>query len=196
MIPSPTQPIRSRPPGPILALVGTALIVVLAACGSASGSQAVASLSPSGSTGPSSQPAGGSDTRPSALAYARCMRSHGVKDFPDPNADGDIQLNAAPGSDLDMNNSTFKAADAACKSLRPTGKQPAGLKDANLKYATCMRSHGVTDFPDPAPDGSLQLKTEPGGDLDPNNPTFKSADQACKKYLPSGGQGGSVNSDN
>lgn len=168
-------------------------IILLAGCGSETSGASVASLGPSGSSSTSSQSAGASSSqKPSALEYAKCMRSHGVKDFPDPNDKGDFELNAGPGSDLDKNNPTFKAADGACNSLLPSqGKQPAGLKDANLKYAKCMRSHGVKDFPDPAPDGSLQPKSTPGGDLDPNNPTFKAADAACKTYLPGGGEGGS-----
>jgi hypothetical protein len=124
------------------------------------------------------------------------MRAHGIADFPDPNADGDIQLNTEPGSDLDMDDPTFKAADGACKSLLPNsgGKPSAEVKEANIKYAACMRGHGIKDFPDPNADGVLQLQSTPGSDLDPTDPTFKAADEACKKYLPNGGAGQSLNS--
>jgi len=175
--------------------------VALAGCGTGTPRDAVASLSPSGSTatsGSSGRAAdeGATDTEPSELAYARCMRSHGVTDFPDPDASGEIQLDAGPGSDLSPDNPTFKAADEACKPLLPegSGEPPAGIKEANIKYAACMRENGVTDFPDPQPDGTLQLQSNPGGDLDPKNPTFKAADEACKQYLPDGGQGGSLSS--
>ncbi|MFT4085363.1 MAG: hypothetical protein QM638_22510 [Nocardioides sp.] len=194
--PSRPRPSRChRPRRTITALVAATGLVLLAGCGNGTG-PSVASLSPSGATGSSSPSASGSvGTTRSALAYAECMRAHGVTDFPDPNADGEIQLDTEPGSDLEASNPTFKAADAACKSLLPNqGKQPAHLKEDNLKYARCMRAHGVTDFPDPAADGTLQLKSTPGGDLDPTNPTFKSANAACKSYLPHGGEGSSLNS--
>jgi hypothetical protein len=119
------------------------------------------------------------------------MRSHGIKDFPDPDANGGIRLGAHPGSDIDPNNPTYRAADTACKSLLPPPQAPPkNLKAQNLKYAQCMRAHGISDFPDPQPDGTLQIQASPGGDLDPNNPRFKTADGACKKFQPAGGGGG------
>jgi hypothetical protein len=139
--------------------------------------------------------ASASGAHASALAYSKCMRSHGIKDFPDPNSDGELTLDAQPGSDIDPNNPTYKAADAACKSLLPPQqKPPAGLKEANLKYAKCMRSHGVSDFPDPSADGTLQIQSKPGSDLDPNNPTYKAADAACKHFELGGGNGGKLSS--
>jgi hypothetical protein len=127
------------------------------------------------------------------LAHARCMRAHGISNFPDPDANGNLQLNADAGSDLDPNNPRFKAADSACKSLLPPRKAPPkDLKAKTLKYARCMRAHGISDFPDPGPDGTLQIQATPGSDLDPNNPQYKAANDACKKYLPGGGAGGSL----
>ena len=52
------------------------------------------------------------------LAYSRCMRAHGISDFPDPQPAGDFQLNAAKGSDLDPRNPRFQAANEACKGFR------------------------------------------------------------------------------
>jgi hypothetical protein len=147
------------------------------------------------STGSGSPKASASGTaKASALAYSRCMRAHGIKDFPDPDAKGQIQLETHPGSDIDPDNPTFKAADAACKPLLPPAQQPpAHLKEDNLKYARCMRQHGISDFPDPQADGTLQIKAEPGSDLDPNNPRYKTANDACKDLLPAGGDGGVTN---
>ena len=118
------------------------------------------------------------------MAFSRCMRAHGIKDFPDPGSNGAINLNGAPGSDLDRNDPRFQAADQACKSLLPPGQtgSSGALRTANLNYARCMRSNGISDFPDPNADGSLSLKPSPGSDLDPNNPQYKKADNACKHY--------------
>jgi hypothetical protein len=127
------------------------------------------------------------------LAYTRCMRSHGISNFPDPNANGNLQLNADQGSNLDPNSAAFKAADAACKSLLPARQAPPeDMKALNLKFARCMRAHGISDFPDPAPDGGLRIQASPGSDLDPNSPRYKAAHDACKRNLPSGGAGGSA----
>ncbi len=156
-------------------LAGGLIACVALVTGCSSGgakSPGVASVgSPSGTSSSSGS------TKASALAYSQCMRAHGIKDFPDPDANGDVRLEAHPGSDLGPNK----------------GVPPKNLKAENLKYAKCMRARGVSDFPDPKPDGTLQLQAEPGSDLDPNNPVFKKADDACKQYLPNGGKGGSLN---
>jgi hypothetical protein len=51
-----------------------------------------------------------------------------------------------------------------------------------LKFASCMRSHGVPSFPDPH-DGTLLV---PQG-VSPNSPQFQSANRACRGLLPNGG---------
>jgi hypothetical protein len=184
-----TVPGRCGPTSKLAALLLSGALIITA-CGSGSGSKGpgVASVSPSGSA--SSSPGA---PRASMLAYARCMRAHGLTDFPDPGANGNLQLNADQGSNLDPNSVAFKAADAACKSLLPAPQAaPGGAKAQNLRYARCMRAHGISDFPDPKPDGTLQIQSSPGSDLDPNNPQYKAANDACKKYQPNGGAGGSA----
>jgi hypothetical protein len=123
------------------------------------------------------------------------MRAHGITKFPDPNSQGQLALNAGPGTGIDPNSPQYKAADGACRSLMPAGQslsaaQQAKMRSGNLKYAQCMRSHGISDFPDPNSQGQLQVQARPGGDLDPNNPLYQSADKACRHYqyvLPGGG---------
>jgi hypothetical protein len=170
----------------------TALLLsgaLITACGSGGGSKGpgVASVSPSGGASSSA-----GSPKASMLAYARCMRAHGITNFPDPNASGNLELNGEQGSDLDPNSVAFKAADAACKSLMPAVQAPKGAKAQNLAYARCMRAHGISDFPDPAPDGGLRIQSSPGSDLDSSNPRYKAANDACKRYLPNSGAGGSA----
>ena len=43
-----------------------------------------------------------------------------------------------------------------------------------LKFAKCMRSHGITNFPDPTPHGQLEYFG------DTNSPQFRTAAQACR----------------
>ena len=51
-----------------------------------------------------------------------------------------------------------------------------------LKYAQCMRTHGVPNFPDPTADGSFSLTG-----INPRSPAFQTAQKACSKLLPGGG---------
>lgn len=71
------------------------------------------------------------------------------------------------------------------------GSQADKASSIGVKFANCMHSHGVSDFPDSA------VSEQGGGGVGVNipsdvrsNPNFKSAMQACRKDLPSGGSGG------
>lgn len=59
-----------------------------------------------------------------------------------------------------------------------------------LKYAGCMRAHGIRDLPDPVPSPlggyDFHVHITPGSDLDPRSPRYESADEACQKSLPPG----------
>jgi hypothetical protein len=56
---------------------------------------------------------------------------------------------------------------------------------AALRYANCMRSHGVPDFPDPGATGGLQVAASPSNsDLNPQSPAFEAAAKACRKVGP------------
>ena len=51
-----------------------------------------------------------------------------------------------------------------------------------LKYAQCMRSHGVVDFPDPSSNGTISVS----GTVS-QSPQYPAADNTCRKLLPNGG---------
>jgi hypothetical protein len=170
----------------ILALAG--VCVLLAACGSSSNTPTVAGSGPSTKASSSSKHSGGS-----ALAYAQCMRSHGVSNFPDPNAEGGF---SAPAG-MDPNSPTYKAAAAACASKAGSGPNFSPAKRAaisadNLKYATCMRSHGISNFPDPDSQGMLSIgsNSRNSNSLDPSSPQYQAANKACQHDLYHGGGNG------
>jgi hypothetical protein len=105
---------------------------------------------------------GGNSTtnRDQAVKFAECMRKNGVREFPDPNASGDLTIDGiANGSSLDPSSAAFKQAIAACKDLEPPGfmghKRSAQEQEAALKFAQCIRDNGVKDFPDPTEDSPL-----------------------------------------
>jgi hypothetical protein len=98
--------------------------------------------------------------RDKAVKFAECMRNNGVSGFPDPNASGQLTIDAvANGSSIDTNSAAFKQAMSACKDLEPPGftgpKVTPQLRTARLEFAQCVRNNGVPDFPDPTPNGPL-----------------------------------------
>jgi hypothetical protein len=53
--------------------------------------------------------------------------------------------------------------------------------DKLVKYAQCIRSNGYPEFPDPSPDGRMQVR------IDPKSASkFEAAQRACKDKVPSG----------
>jgi hypothetical protein len=66
----------------------------------------------------------GTKSRADLLKFSRCMRSHGLADFPDPGTQGNsggIAITGGPGGDLDPNSPVFQAAQRACQHLMPGG---------------------------------------------------------------------------
>ena len=64
------------------------------------------------------------------------------------------------------------------------GSQDKAFEGA-LKFSKCMRDHGV-DFPDPQRVGAGGIKIT-GGNVNPNDPKTKAAQNACQKYMKIGG---------
>ena len=62
----------------------------------------------------------------------------------------------------------------------------AGSAALGAKFSSCMRKHGVSNFPDPNSQGVIQFGSDLG--INPNSPTFQSAQSTCQKLLPNGGQ--------
>jgi hypothetical protein len=90
------------------------------------------------------------------------MRSHGVPNFPDPPSGGAVPKGDA--QEFGVSDSQFQAAESACQPLYPTtggsiqecentGDCPPAVVQSALtlmrRYAVCLRSHGVPNFPDP-----------------------------------------------
>jgi hypothetical protein len=58
--------------------------------------------------------------------------------------------------------------------------------DKALKFTECMRTNGVSAFPDPDASGALTADAINGSGVDPNSPVFKQAVSACKELEPPG----------
>jgi hypothetical protein len=62
----------------------------------------------------------------------------------------------------------------------------AGKAEVAAEFSSCMRKHGVSNFPDPSGGGGITIG--PSSGIDPSSPTFQSAQRACQKLLPNGGR--------
>src|ERR1035441_1242440 len=179
---------RLRRAAAVLAL-SSGLAVGVAACGG-SASPGVASLSSSTPTTSGAAAPGGSAAAnySDAVAYAKCMRPHGVGNFPDPNSQGGFQLGGS-GSATPANAPAYSSASKACQHLLPKGSpltpaQQSKIEATALKYSKCMRSHGVVNFPDPDPN---QPSINLGGNesIDHHTPQFQAATKTCRAVLSS-----------
>jgi hypothetical protein len=114
------------------------------------------------------------------LAFSRCVRKHGVSNFPDPDSQGNLP--ALTQQDLGVSKQTSLAAQHACESLLSRGRDTGTPQQRQqklafgLKVAQCLRAHGFPTFPDP--NGSSQ--TLPRG-IDPSSPQFEEAQTNCEK---------------
>lgn len=125
-----------------------------------------------------------------ALAYSKCMRSHGISDYPDPTISGNgghttIRTGgrAGSGSDLNPNDPRYQAASRACLPLQPGGQQGAASAQdlaADVRFAACMRSHGFPAWPDPDGHGVFHLTGAINGGININSAHFRSISNTCK----------------
>jgi len=75
------------------------------------------------------------------------------------------------------------AAIVACgSSSKPSsaGNRPSSGGVAGIAFSDCMRSHGVSDFPDPLPGGGFNIPS----DINTSAPAFQAANKACGNQAP------------
>lgn len=173
-------------------LVGLSLAAT--ACDGSPGSQ-VAQLGSTTTTQSSTSPTS-TGKYVALLAYSRCMRSHGVPEYPEPvQVGGKIQISGSqPG--VNPNSPVFKSAQQSCRSLLPSGGQTAQAAQqqelARMLHASqCMRAHGISGFPDPTLSppsnraGYSAIMSNDGvwlaipSSIDVHSPTFEHAATAC-----------------
>ena len=154
----------------------------------------VAACSGGGSAATSAGPPTFQSLTAKALAYAKCMRAQGITNFPDPTVQ-DSATSKAVGFNLDAgidtHSSQFQSASKKCQKQTGFGHISAAQlqqgMNAMLKYAECMRSHGITSFPDPFENSHQIGFNTSGTGIDQNSPRFKAANKTCQPFLPGGG---------
>jgi hypothetical protein len=168
---------RCRRPLLLGSVVAVAAFSLLAAGCGGGGSPGVANVATSTTV------AATATTQNGLLGFSQCMRSNGVPNFPDPQrfVGGNVKLTIhqlAPS----------QAALSACSHLLPTNggsdsqetaqQQRTQLAD-ELSFARCMRSHGLSRFPDPTTQGQLTVEMVQAQGIDVHSPEVLRIVQAC-----------------
>jgi hypothetical protein len=122
-----------------------------------------------------------------AVAFARCMRSNGVPNWPDPGSSGVFDKSKLTSQQLGASSARVQTAQSACDHLLPNGGRPNAaelqrVKALGLRFSRCVRSHGLPNFPDPGTDGRIPDPASVG--IDQGAPKFQAANQACRRYRP------------
>jgi hypothetical protein len=136
--------------------------------------------------GGSSHPSGSTTHPPSPAAawhqVVLCARAHGMPGLQDPRIDSTGKAIFPNG--LNIPPETRRACQRLVDRLvpnaqehAPTPAQMAGL----IRFARCMRSHGIADWPDPRPDGSFLPDTRIANSL---KSAFRSQLTACERFNP------------
>jgi hypothetical protein len=139
---------------------------------------------PTSTGGPSAQ--GQNPDVTAAYAYARCMRGHGVPNFPDPHVSisgnhGSVGFAVNPS---DTGAPKFTSAQKTCSKILPApsgddkSEQQAHARNL-LAFARCLRNKGVHDFPDPNAQGQLPLPTVVAAGVDIHSRQFLDAATSC-----------------
>jgi hypothetical protein len=157
-------------------LAAAAATLLLAACGG----------------GSNDDPSAGPSDDAKELAFNQCMRKAGFK----------VEETTGPGGrgtaiqvPKGLSPTRMHTIEGSCAKKTGGGPKPmtqadqAKALDEALKFAQCMRSHGVS-IPDPqAEGGGIRIGGPGKGGIDPRSPAFKRAQTACGSLLPGGGKG-------
>jgi hypothetical protein len=127
--------------------------------------------------------------REKAVKFAECMRENGYPDFPDPKASGEF-----PSFGISVSPAVWVKALGACKELQPPGSFSAHMSpkqlSAALKFAQCIRAHGVKDFPDPVQDEPIIDTTKiPSANRPGGMSILNAATRKCSQFGPVGAGG-------
>ena len=155
---------RSLRPIPLLLLS----VIALAACGSSRNNSTVPSLAGGTHTEASAAPG----SLAAAQAAVACARNHGMPGVPDPvlSANGQVTI---PGGTPQPTPAVRSACAAQIRAAEATNSAlpdvSASDVQALLRYAACMRAHGLPRWPDPNAQGVFHVRSADAGTLAQNN---------------------------
>ena len=181
---------RTRPRGTMRNLRPLAGLALVALIGAGCGSSAASGTGTAGGTRTARSASTKATARDKAVKFAECIRAHGVADFPDPSPKGDFEYGVS------VSPAVWKRATTACKDLQPpgtlSGRRTPKQQSASLRFAQCVRDHGVKDFPDPVNGDPLIDTTKIPSSNRPGGMTIlNAATHKCGAILglAAGGQG-------
>ena len=160
--------------GAVLVGLGVVLLLAgLAGCSASGGSQAATTTT-----------TGQQDVVAVWRQLVACARANGMPNLPDPQIDSNGQAHFPSGTP-----DPPQSARRACQSIYDrlpasargdTERPPADIQ-ALLRFARCMREHGMADFPDPKADGTFPLT---GTLREGKTPRMIRAMRACRQLNP------------
>jgi hypothetical protein len=158
-------------------LLAAVCVLALSACGGGGAA-----------TGRHAQPKVASALPRVELAFARCVRAHGVPDFPNPNGHGQLpyaRLRTIHNGPLGHKEST---ALGSCAHLlahthgRVTARLIAIPPRELLHFSACMRAHGLSAYAGPGAGKKAQLRNVTY--IRAHRGAFGRAFSACRKLIP------------
>ena len=182
----PTAPAH-RGRTPLLLIIALAPLLVAACAAGASGdAPSVASLDDGATGTPTSTPSAAPlDGDPAGLST--CMEEQGAPIPPPTSSAGEFTYTYPEG----VSTAEADAAFAACARFLPGGGAPPDADPEHLarlrELAACMRDHGVDDYPDPNPEGVIDIP--PGSGIDPSSREYTIAFEACVEGAGTPGEG-------
>jgi len=154
----------------------------------AGGAAACSSAGASGSHGGGSQAGGTEQAMTVMRQLAHCIRSHGMPGFPDPVIDPLTGAPDFPQDSPDIPSSIQQACHSIANRLPPDAQQSqpptATSMQALLRFARCMRSHGIPNWPDPNALGEFPVNRQ----ITIQYKSHLSVMNACIRYVPGGNQ--------
>jgi hypothetical protein len=170
----------------IIPVAAAMAVVALLAAGCGSVSPTTTTTGAAAGSGPPT------DGAASAYRYSACMRDHGVSNFPDPKVHmssngGSTQVSVMIPAGVG-DSPQLSAARTACQGILPApsnsdlaaqAKQREVHKQDLLAFAHCLRSHGISGFPDPNAEGQLTLPMVQAAGIDLTAPRVRTAALAC-----------------
>lgn len=150
-----------------------AAAAVIAACGSTSPSSSSSSAAPTQAQLQRAQQ--------DVVRFARCVRSHGVPNLPDPTSPRDFKASL-----VGDRSPAAQSAETTCRHLLPGGGPPSQTAAqthahtaAALAFARCLRSHGFPSFPDPTSSGELTHAMLANAGINVHQPAVVQAADGC-----------------
>jgi hypothetical protein len=182
---------RVRRAGVLAVAAGLALLTAACSGGTSSavGTASIGSTPSAGSTSSTGTGSASSTYVSDKVGFAHCLRTHGVPDYPDPDAAGQ----EPPNSKQLIGTPQGQAAVNACsywgsRIQNDVAAQNQAVRVEYVRFAECMRSHGLPNFPGPVyAEGRVEFVLSASQDgFDPHSPQVLAKARECEHVLPAG----------